>query len=250
MEIVKNIMKKGVRDIKSLGMILLWPAAIPRLFISLTPFFIIFLTISIQDFEERHLKIGKSDIFAFTFLALFYAVTQYFLKLQFLVPSKNMFLISFLIQVIMFLLFIKGKFYWFLRFALLSTLVWSFNVIFIHRNVFSSMKYASDYAVDNLRGGISYNGLNSIFDWEINYSSSNKNLKGSYYDVSDSKDLNFDKLSRQDFDYLIVTNETEPEMNFDFSKRPYLVLVTEFRYNVSDKIIFSKVFRINREYIE
>lgn len=238
----------AVFTILELVLILLWPAAIPRLFISLIPFLIISFVLALEKYESSNEKISYLDVFVIILLLVFYALSQYILKLQFLVTSRNLFLVVFGIQIVSTYLLLTKKKNVFLFVTVLSMFVWSLSVIYIHKDLYHALKDASEYVARNLSGRVAYDSVNGVTDWYLNREGKNKELSGFYYPVLVKKDLDPKRLSDKHVDYMILTNEHNPDASYDIDKRPYLTVIKDFRYNVNGKDFFALVIKFNKDY--
>jgi 4-amino-4-deoxy-L-arabinose transferase-like glycosyltransferase len=228
-------------------LVLLWPAAIPRIFVSVIPILIIPLTLSMRDFFKGAV-IKKTFFVIFNLSVLvFFLVSQYYLKLQFLVSQKFWFLGLITLQVLLIgSVFFKKKnaFYGLLTSGLI---LWALSPIMLHKNNFVSVKKAAEYITSDLNGVIGYNDVSSVSDWYLNYRFPNDGVVGFYYDTDKRENLTFESILSAKIDYLLITNEHNTSMLLDFSKRPYLEEIKDFRYNIGGKVFFAKVIKINKE---
>jgi hypothetical protein len=237
-------------------LILVWPAAVPRLFVPIIPFLILAFVLCYEDFEKKGLTFAKGrkmvlpDIAILIFLAIFYAVSQYFLKLQFLVASRNIFVGVFILQIIILLALIKGKSKTFLLFSFTSLLVWSLSVIYLDKNIYTTIVHAAKYAAENLSGTIVYNDVSSISDWYLNQSGIGNNVTGRYYRIWGKQDLKFKNILDKHADYLLLTNEQNPYTEFNLDNKPYLTLIKDFEYNVKGTQFFAKIVKFNGVFYE
>lgn len=236
-----------------LFLILLWPAAIPRLFVPLIPFLILILTQCIEaymaDISVNSKLVYKVLIINILF-TFFYTISQYFLKLQFLILGYKMLFLIVLIQIIsLFFLFIRRERVYFVV-VIISSVFWSFYTINMHRHIFKTIKEASHYASDNLSGKIAYNDISAIPDWYLNVSRSKSVNSGVHMLFEDNENLKYSKLNKNEIDYLILSNEHNPDISINLEKRKYLQLIKEFSYNVNDAVFFSKIIRFNQDYKE
>ena len=235
--------------IVELALALLWPAAIPRLLTPVIPFFAIILGISINDYIlDKSQKDSKIVTFVSIVALLIFIIAQYFLKLQFLVSQKELFLFVVLLQIPIIALIFTKKTKYLLMFISISMFVWSIFVIRTHKDIFISVKNAGDYAQKNLQGLIIYNDISSVSDWYINQKVKDDNVWGYYYNTESKKTMTFEALQEINPDYLIITNEHNTTMELDIEKRPYLSEIKEFRYNVNGKEFFAKVVKFNKEF--
>jgi len=245
-------------------LILMWPAAVPRLFVPIIPVFILILTQSIERFFESETTKRKEKLFTIDKVILFnilllaiYIIGQYILKLQFLVPTKILFLFLVVVQLpIIYFTYIKN-FKYFVISILVSSFVWSLIVIWIHKDTFISIKHAAEYVSENIEGVVAYNDVSSVSDWYLNQRDRSLNsYKGEYNDIVSGYFYNFEKnalltqesLVEKGMDYLLITNEHNTTMDIDLEKRPYLTLIEEFSYNVNGKVFTSRVVKLNKEF--
>ena len=235
--------------IVELLLILVWPAAIPRLFLPLIPFFVLILTISLESYFKNYNNGKKADLSSLVgpvFLLFFYILSQYFLKLQFLVPVKVAFATIVLIQIFSLLSFYFGKVKIFFYLVLVSITFWSISVIFNHKDIYTAIKSAGIYARDNLDGKIVFYDTTSIADWYINYSYPQKDLTGEKWDFSDKKKLNYEYLLENDVSYVLVTNEDNSSFDLNMKNFKHLKLIQSFRYNIGSKEFFASIFEFKK----
>jgi len=232
-----------------LVLILLWPAAIPRLFVPIIPFLVLFLSLSLKKyFEDKKNNLIVVSAFNLVLLGI-YVVSQYFLKLQFLIPTKELFIVLVILQFFPILFIYKNSCKWFVYSILLSSLVWSLFIIYIHKDTFISVKNAVVYVSKNIEGVVAYNDVSSVSSWYLdNAPGRNKNLKGYFYNFEKDYLLTYASLMQQPLDYLLITNEHNITMDIDLNKRPYLTLIKEFSYNVNGKIFTSRIVKLSKEY--
>ena len=236
--------------VMELGLILLWPAAIPRLFVSIIPILIIPLVLCMKEYFSDK-KLHKMFFWLFNPLIFtLFILGQYFLKLQFLVPQRWWFVLLLIIQIPMIISIYKKNLRIFISILVLNLITWSISPIYLHKDTFISVKKAADYTLTNLHGTVAYNDVSSVSDWYLNYMSKGGLLKGHYYNTESKKMLSLEALRSLGADYLLITNEHNPTMTLDLSLRPYLEEITEFRYNINGKVFFTKIIRFNKEYRE
>jgi len=230
-------------------LILLWPAAIPRLFVCLIPFFIIILTLCMKGVFEEAQSVKKNrvdEVLVSGFFLLFYVVSQYFLKLQFLITNKKVFVVLVLLQVLAILFFYLKKSVLLIITILISTVVWSLTIIFSHREIYTAIKLAGIYSRDNLSGKVLFNDTTSVADWYLNYSKPRINLEGEKADFLNKEDLSYNDLLSKNVSYVITTNEDGVIFDRGIEKLEYLKLINSFRYNIGDKEFFANIFRFER----
>jgi hypothetical protein len=222
---------------------MLWPAAIPRLFLPIIPFLIIALSFSSVDFFliENHSKKVYINVSIMLSLFSFYLLVQYFYKLQFLVLIKSAFFIILLIQLVnMISVIIKNqRIFMFSMFV--SAAMWSLATIYLHKDIYRAVVEANIYIVENLDGKVAYNDVSSISDWYLNEKSKEDLVEGFYLDMDTREGRTYEVLKEQEVDYLLITNEHNTDMEFSSEGISYLVELTEFRYTIRGQEFFSKV---------
>lgn len=231
--------------VSELLLILLWPAAIPRLFVPLIPLLIIPTITALMDFWQEKPDL-KKQLILFVLILIFYFVSQYFLKLQFLVLSKSVFFMIVIFQIVIFLATIQKKFLILTSLSFFVLFLWSSTVIKSHKDIFISVKSSAEYIRDNISGVVAYNDVSSVSDFYINVLNSPK-VSGFYYNTESKKSMSYDALEKTGADYLLITNEHNTSMELDIESRPYLRLVKEFKYNVNGEEFFAKIIKIVKE---
>jgi hypothetical protein len=252
LEIFKKNVALSAFVCTELILVLLWPAAVPRLFVSVVPFLLIFFGISVDGyFKKSSMEKPKRNWMDLAFmlgLLLIYVISQYYLKLQFLlVGVKIIFLVSSMqLSVIFSAYFKKNKL--FLVATVFSAALWSFWIIRAHKDIFYSVKNSAAFAARNLSGKVAYNDASSVSDWYLNYAYAGSTTKGFYYNINIKNSMQLESLNERSIDYLIITNEHNPAMEIDFSKRPYLVPIRTFEYTTGGTNFFAKILRVEKGY--
>lgn len=231
-------------------LILLWPAAIPRLFVSVIPFLIILFSLSFKEYEESNLSnVNITDVCFLVLILMFYVLSQFILKLQFLIVIRAIFVVIILLQAVSILFIYLRKFNPALLVYVLSAFVWSLSTVYIHKDIYTAIKQASLYAVDNLEGKVVYNDTTSVAQWYLNYfkqgNFKGSTLYGEYLDMRNLNNLNSNVLSSSKVSYVILTNEDGINYESEIEKLKYLNLIKDFRYNIGDKQFFAKIFKFN-----
>jgi len=246
-----NFLKENVHIsvflILELLLILVWPAAIPRLFVPLIPVLIILMSKFINDYFMSSERAPKILYFGVTVLLLIvHLVGQYYYKLQFLVNMKYLLMIILLIQAILSIaLFFKKK-YLFYFCLVVGLSIWSLGVLYVHKDIYKSVKEATIYAAEYFEGNIGYNDVSSVSDWYLNYYNSGKSNTGIYMYYSKKADLNYDNLMGKKLDYLLMTNEHNTDTTLDIEQRPYLEQLKEFKYIINGKEFWTKVIKVRQ----
>jgi len=226
-------------------LILLWPAAIPRLFVAVVPLLILLLTLSLEKWWED----GKESKFIYicaASLLFLYAGSQYFLKLQFLVLDKVLLGVLFLFQIAAVFFIVKKNFLLSAVSLAVIMSLWSGSVIKLHKDIFISVKNAAEYASYNLEGKVAYNDVSSVSDFYLNVLDTPK-ISGFYYSTESKKNLTYEALKSTGADYFLITNEHNTTMELDLESRPYLKPVKDFSYNVNGAEFFAKIVRFERK---
>jgi 4-amino-4-deoxy-L-arabinose transferase-like glycosyltransferase len=226
--------------ILELVLILLWPAAIPRLFVCIVPFLIILLSLGVKSYLARKEEVSLRDLGLCLALLVTYVVSQYFLKLQFLIVVKEVFLVVVGLQLVSLILLKQKKFKLFLGTILISSGLWSVSTVLIHRNIYSAVHQAALYIEQNLKGTVVYNDTTSNLDWYINFEDPRGDLKGYYLGLKTNETGFIDKGAN----YLVVTNEEVPELVLGDRLLSNLQKIKEFRYNISGKEFYANIYKV------
>ncbi|KKS28718.1 MAG: hypothetical protein UU90_C0019G0011 [candidate division WWE3 bacterium GW2011_GWD2_42_11] len=233
---ITNNLHVSIFLLLELLLILLWPAAIPRLFVAVVPLLILILTLSLEKWWENG-KENKKIYLTAASLLLLYAGSQFFLKLQFLVLDKVLLGVLFVLQVAVVFFIVKKKFWLSVVSLAIIMSLWSGSVIKLHKDIFISVKNAAEYASKNLEGKIAYNDVSSISDFYLNVLDTPK-VSGFYYNTESKKNLTYEALLSTGADYT---------MELDLESRPYLKPVKDFGYNVNGAEFFAKIVKFERK---
>ncbi len=227
-------------------LVLSWPAAVPRLFVPIIPIVILVIARGLEiSFENSTSKLIRiREFMLFGVLLGIYVISQYFLKLQFLILDRNIFVLNILLQIILITYAVFKKKINFVILSLLIMLIWSYSIISLHRNIFISVKSAAQYAGQNLSGNIAYNDISSVSDWYINYRYTKPGLRGFYYNTEKKSNLSIEALHQAKINYLLITNEHNTTMTLDLNKRSYLKELVKFEYDVNGKKFVSRVVEV------
>jgi len=219
-------------------LILVWPAAIPRLFVSIIPLLIIPLSWAIYEYfnEDKAINLG-TQVVSLGFLLFVYIVSQFFLKLQFLIIIKPVFIGVVLLQLFLSLSILKRRKSYFYSLLSLILAVWSFFTIWIHKDIFRSINSASIFIKNNLSGKVVHNDVSYVSAWYLKQN-------GTYFSKIEKDSTSFDDYLSTGTNYVLVTNEHNTDLSFDVTKRPYLVLVKNFAYKVNGKEFFSRIYKL------
>ena len=227
-------------------LILLWPAAIPRLFVPIIPLCTFLMSRGMISYwlGDHHLRLSlksKSVRSFFTsykvfitlnlFLLGVYMVGQYIYRLQFLVLIKPLFVFVVFLSFYQLYLLVQREKVLFMSSLLLTLFLWAFSTIWIHRNAYATIKEVSVYTAENMYGIVAFNDYNSVSDWYLDYFIYPDVINDEYLAVRTADDLNKKKLQEWGVDYIILTSE--PDKGFGVS--------------VSDKLYLEEIFGVTEE---
>lgn len=220
-------------------LILAWPAAVPRLFVPIIPFLIIALVKSLKHFQPSEVidrssdattNLTKAGVGAVVLTAI-YIVVQYKLRLQFLGPHSIVFIfISATSLVSTLSIFFSWKKLFMLS-AVLSMIALAASTIYLHKDVYRSIKEISIFSLREPAGKVIHNDTAGIVGWYF--------PKSDYKNLDDKKYLTQEYLAENQVGYIILTNEFNPNLEIDLKKRPYLNLIKESKYERGGKIFFT-----------
>lgn len=229
---------------------LVWPAAIPRLFVAVIPYICYLIALGADSYFSNEKKFSHKNLLfflAFNIVVLcIYAVGQYFYKLQFLILIKPLFaliLVFSLSQIIS--LYFQKRALFILQFFVIS-FIWSLATVWIHKDIFKVVQQGNKYIVKNLNGRIGYNDVSSVSNWYLNDSGLNDNVSGTYYNVIDREKAKYSSMLDENIDYLLVTNEHNTDLEIDLKDKPYLEELISFEEEINGKLFFTKILRFNK----
>ena len=212
-------------------LILAWPAAIPRLFVPIIPFLIIAFVSTWQDKDKYVVTGGASIILTFGYL-----VAQNHLRLQFLGAHTLVFLLVGLMSFISALAILIKQRKLFLLSAIVSMALLAASTIYLHKNIYSSIKEISVFSLREARGKIIHNDTASIVNWYF--------PESEYKNLDTKKYLTQAYLLENQISYIILTNEFDPNLEIDLKKRPYLELVKESKHTTGGKMFFTWLIKV------
>lgn len=224
-----------------LVLILIWPAAIPRLFVSVIPLLLIPLADSVYLYFTDSDKgfPARNWVILLVLFALF-AMSQYFLRLQFLVPVRKMFVVVALVQFAIIYSIYKRKLKLFVAATSFSMLIWALTTTWLHKDVFKVVKESAVFARDNLSGRVAYNDVSAVSPWYLGD-------RGIYLNLSDKENLQYNNLLDDGVDYLIISNEHNTGLDIDVNKRSsFLETLKEFKNTVGGQEFFAKIVRVKK----
>ncbi len=240
---LRNNIFMTVFVVLELFLALLWPAAIPRLFTPALPFLVLLLAYLVnQEFSDQT-KLDYKDILILVFLLAFYVLSQYVLKLQFLVLTKTHLLVVFGVQLVIIYAIMAKKYKLFKVSLIISLLLWSLSTIYLHKDIFKAVVEANKYVVSNLEGKVAYNDVSSVSDWYLNQKSQTDKVTGIYLNMDAKAGRTYEVLADKNVDYIMITNEHNTDMEFSASETDYLEQVAEFSYTIRGKEFFTKIIK-------
>ena len=206
-------------------LILAWPAAVPRLFVPIIPLLILAF-VSSRRFASRSL--GGVTLTAIILVTV-YVVSQNHLRLQFLGAHTLVFMFVSAVSALMITAIFFKRRWLFMILSVLSMLALSASIIYSHKDVYRSIKEIAQS--NQLSGNIIHNDTAGIVNWYLPQSD--------YKNLDDKKYLSQGYLQENDVDYIILTNEFNPNLDIDLKKRPYLELVKESKHLTGGKMFFT-----------
>lgn len=235
----------GIFVFLELILIFAWPAAIPRLFVPIIPLLILPLSQSIYSFFGEKQKYKVYIVLASAGFLGLYLVGQRIFGMQFLVPMFKVVLGIGLVNLLSLIFLYKKQFKVFLLIIVLSMGVWTYAVVYSHKDIYATIRSSLDYSRENLAGVIAYNDTSSASSWYLNDDPNAPNdIEGKYFEYGSSDQLSQENLKNKGYDYLIFTNEHNPSLDVDFKKRPYLEVIKVFREDINGRIFFAKIVKV------
>ena len=219
-------------------LILAWPAAVPRLFVPIIPFLVILLVKSLDGFERQT---KGCAIICSTVLIALYIVVQNKIRLQFLGPHTLVFITVIILGVLGSLAMVTKNRALFITSALISMLALSASTIYLHKDVYKSIVDVARFPLREPAGKIIHNDTAGIISW---YRPSSE-----YKNFDTKKYLTQEYLAQNQVQYVVITNEFDPNLEIDLKKRPYLELIKESNYARGGKMFFTWLVKVKNETI-
>lgn len=224
--------------IAELLLILLWPAAVPRLFVAIIPLLLIPLASFIARYLESSDTFTKSELALLLALLISYPVSILTLKLQFLITTKWVLALSLLLQLglVVTLVFKKRKLA--ITFMVFGLLVWSLGVVWSHKDIYRSLVEASIYAKENLNGKIGYSDMNEVSPWY---------LGDQGYEIRRTRqhrNYDFDRTYKAGVRYVLVSDELNNHPDFAYTYFPEMVQIKEIKHLTNGKSFYTKIFKL------
>ena len=232
-----------------LALSFIWYAAVPRLFLPVLPFYLFLVVLGVYVFYEKTRSqkisnISKRIVILSFLLLLAYFSSQYILKVPFLITGFRLLAVNLgvgLIGIVIFLIYFYKTKSIKMIFAhlFISSVVWTYLFISLEKDTYKVLNQGIMYFLKNYP-------KNSIVMTNDVSSISRFYLKDNFR-YSRELDLNRnieEKVSKVRPDFIIVTNEHNPQMSFTPSKIPNLVLEKEFREVVNTRTFFTQIIRV------
>jgi hypothetical protein len=202
------------------------------------------LVLAIQHVEKS--KLNKLLFISISLVSIIgYAITQYFLKLQFLIVIKPVFFLVIFTNLLLILSVLKKRFIFSHLLIVISVFVWAISTLWIHKNIYKSISEASKFVSKQYRGLVVHNDINSVADWYLNYyPGKNPKVSGKFMDIRNKSSLNQQVLNNMGASFVMITNEHDMFWQPDFSDVTYLEEIKIFRYNVNSGNFFTGVYKI------
>jgi hypothetical protein len=215
---------------------LVWTAAIPRLFIPIIPFLIIWFVKIFDRYFNQNIAFNKWAGYFAVILTVIYIVAQNHLRLQFLGPNRIVFPVIIIVSVICTLsIIIKNK-KLFLASSVISLVILSASTIYMHKDIYRTIKEMAVLSSRETQGKYIHNDTSGIINWYL--------PTAEYKNLDDKKLLTSESLIRNGVDYVIITNEHNPNLDIDLKKRPYLSLVSKSEQETGGKMFFTWLIKV------
>src|SRR3989344_6130450 len=217
-------------------LILVWPAALPRLFMPILPIFVLLVQHCFSG-NNRRVIVALATFC----LVVLYILFQGYLRLQFLGSHTLVFICIALVSTLAALSMLLRKLRLFLLFSLVSALGMLGSVIYLHKDVYKTIKDVSVRASRERAGKVIHNDTSGIVDWYLN---TNK-ASSTYQNLVDKKFLKETYLQNEHVTYIVITNEHDPNLDIDLKKRPYLSLIDVSENRVGGKMFHTWLVQVN-----
>lgn len=241
--------------IVELILVLVWPAAVPRLFVPVIPLLLILMVPQIMDYFEspggiftkindfvKNLLFQPSRfliilLFTNSVFVVLYVLTQFFMRLQFLVVSGELVLVIAILNTLSLIFVVLKKYDWFLIATIASVIIWSFAVIWVHKDIFYVTSTGAKYLAQNTTGLVAHNDASAVTPWY---------LRGrvKYADLTQDQTGSLEYLLENEIKYVLVTNEHNPDLSYDLKKRPFLEDVKIFKKVVNGTEFFTIIGKV------
>jgi hypothetical protein len=229
-----------------------WFAAVPRLLLPLVPFLCILFVKSLETFFSETSRIS-TNVYLKNFwrreylhyltpilLLLTYLLGQAYLKLPFLLTNLVYFSLILIYSAILLPIIFYHYKKLFIVLVLIFNLVWGYMFISLEKDTLKVLNTATLYFISNYSpsGNVLTNDISSITRYYLGDKHYQTGLLGKGRDLSDT-------IKMYNIEYVIVTNEQNPEMSFTPSKHPYLTILKEFRQVIGGREFYTYIARVN-----
>lgn len=216
-------------------LILVWPAAVPRLFVPVIPLLILAFVASLNRMFE-----AKKRLIVITTLlpVVAYVIMQNRLRLQFLGPQTLIFVAVSIVSLISALSIVLNRKRIFVISALVSMSLLSASTIYMHKDIYKSIKEAAVTAGNVCTDKTIHNDQAGIVAWYV--------AKSEYKNLDDKKYLSAGYITDNKISCVIITNEFNPGLEIDIKKRPYLTLVNDFHYIRGGKMFYTWLIKVQK----
>ena len=128
----------------------------------------------------------------------------------------------------------------FISVLIVFNVIWGYLFISLEKDTLRVLNTATIYFTQNYtpEGNVLTNDISSITRYYLKDKYVLTSLLSKGRDLSESIKLN-------NIDYVIITNEQNPEMSFTPSKHPYMTILHEFRQVVGGREFFTYIAKVN-----
>jgi hypothetical protein len=229
-----------------------WFAAVPRLFLPVVPILCIIFVKSVGIFFNETSRIStlsylknfwRREYLHYVIpilLLLTYLLGQAYLKLPFLLTSVSYFAIVSLYSLVSIIMIFYHYKKLFISVLIIFNVIWGYLFISLEKDTLRVLNTATIYFTQNYtpEGNVLTNDISSITRYYLKDKYVLTSLLSKGRDLSESIKLN-------NIDYVIITNEQNPEMSFTPSKHPYMTILHEFRQVVGGREFFTYIAKVN-----
>ena len=229
-----------------------WFAAVPRLFLPLIPFLCILFVKSIETFFSETSRIATSSYLKNfwrreylhyiipVLLLLTYALGQAYLKLPFLLTNLTYFSVILVYSAILLPVIFYHYKKLFIVLVLVFNLAWGYMFISLEKDTLKVLNTATLYFINNYssHGNVLTNDISSITRYYLGDKHYQTGL------LTKGRDLS-EVIKLYNIEYVIVTNEQNPEMSFTPSKHPYMTILKEFRQLIGGREFYTYIAKVN-----
>lgn len=228
-----------------------WFAAVPRLFLTAVPFLIFLFVVSLNKFIKTYsgdlnlknikkfISKDKFGIIIPLLLVSFYLLSQFNLRLPFLLNKKTYIFTIVAVSLLALFLLLRRKFSAFMLVSVILSASWGIMFISLEKDVFkvlnkavmflSSEKNPEDIVLTNDVSGMTRYYLKDSLKFSNRLNSGSNPIK--------EDDLDGAK-------YVLVTNEHNVDLSFTPAKYPFLEVIGEFRETLYGREFFTIIAKV------